>query len=65
MFIQIHPEDVHPGQRVAVSFGIVTCRGIGVGVPDRDHCTLYWEEEQPAVTYHRNNTVEVELFAQT
>ena len=51
-----HPEDVKPGTRVVVSDGIVTVRGIKI---DGDQCTLYFEEDQPPVTFHRSNTVEL------
>ena len=50
--------DIRPGDRIAECFGIVTVRGIGIGVPDKDHVTWYWVEDQPAVTQHRANSVE-------
>ncbi len=54
----VEPDDVQPGDRLNAGFGICTVRGIGMGVPDRDHVTWYWEEDQPAVTQHRANSVE-------
>lgn len=47
--------DVRPGHKLAMGFGIVTVRGIKV---ERDHITFYWEEPQPAVKQHRSNSVE-------
>ncbi len=53
---EILPDALRPGQRVVVSFGIVTIRGIKIG---GDSVTLYWHEPQPAVMQSRWNTVEV------
>ncbi len=46
------PEDIRPGDKIAVCYGIVTVRSIKI---ERDTVTLYWEESQPAVTQSRSN----------
>lgn len=53
-FDEVLPDDIRPGDRVGAGFGIVTVRGIAIG---GDRITLYWVEDQPAVTQSRFNTV--------
>ena len=56
--MEVMPDDLRPGARVVVTFGIVTLRGIAI---HKDTVTMYWEEKQPPVTHSRWQTVTTDV----
>ena len=54
-FEEVDPLVLRRGDRVAVSFGVLTVRGVELVGPSV--VRMVWEEDQPAVAVHRCNLV--------